>query len=191
MAETVRIHGKLMHSHGVPWSGALIDVVYRGYSQTATEQRPSDHGTITTNPDGTWETTRWVNARGDYQSHYLFKFPTDQVIKVYLTEQTPADIEFSQLALDSTPPTDPSYPSLIALINTILATSGVSFPAGGTAGQVLGISQASPRVMAWTDAASGGDVFPSGGILGEVLGVTQSSPRGLDWVNFIDGGTFN
>lgn len=126
MTEIVRIYGKLMHSDGTgaasrPWGGATIDVSYHGYSQTPTEQRPSDRTPIKTNPDGTWETWRWVNAQGDYQSYYSFKFPYDKPIKVYLPAGTPPEIEFSQLAIASTPPSDPSYPSLIALINSLFA----------------------------------------------------------------------
>jgi hypothetical protein len=62
-----------------------------------------------------------VNAEGDYQSYYTFKFPYDQPIKVYLPFGTPPSIEFSELAIASTPPSDPSYPSLIELINSLFA----------------------------------------------------------------------
>lgn len=104
-----------------PWGGQKIDVSYHGYSQTPTEQRPSDRVPVITNPDGTWQTYRWVNAEGDYQSYYTFKFPYDQPIKVYLPFGTPPSIEFSELAIASTPPSDPSYPSLIELINSLFA----------------------------------------------------------------------
>lgn len=135
-----------------PWSGATIDITYHGYSQTPTEQRPSDRLQIKTNPDGTWTVSLWMNAEGDYRSYYLFKFPYDQAIRIYLPTGTPSPVEFSQLALASTPPTDPSYPSLIALINTMLGSSGVTFPAGGSLGQVLAITQESPRVMGWVSS---------------------------------------
>lgn len=118
----VRIFGHLKHSDGADWSGATIDISYHGYSQTPTEQRPSDRTPVKTNPDGTWETYRWVNAEGDYQSYYSFKFPFDQPIKVFLPAGLPPEIEFSQLAIASTPPSDPSYPSLIALINELFAS---------------------------------------------------------------------
>jgi hypothetical protein len=126
MTEIVRIHGKLMHSDAVggvkrPWADAPIEVTYHGYSQTPTEQRPTDRTPIRTNPDGTWEVFKWVNALGDFQSYYSFKFPFDRPIKVYLPSGTPPEIEFSQLAIASTPPSDPSYPSLIALINDLFA----------------------------------------------------------------------
>jgi hypothetical protein len=153
----VKITGKLKRHHGLPaegnsWGGATIDVQFHGYSQTATEQRPSDRDKITTNPDGTWEHYVWRNSEGDYDSYYTFKFPYGQPIKVVLTAATPNEIPFSQLAIASTPPDDPTYPSLIAIINDQLAASGVSFPAGGNAGQVLGIAQTTPRVFEWQDA---------------------------------------
>jgi hypothetical protein len=146
MTEIVRIYGKLMHSDGTgaasrPWGGATIDVSYHGYSQTPTEQRPSDRTSIKTNPDGTWETWRWVNAQGDFQSYYSFKFPYDQPIKVYLPAGTPPEIEFSELAIASTPPSDPSYPSLIALINSLFA--GGNF--AGTA-DVIPLNPAIPEL---------------------------------------------
>jgi hypothetical protein len=127
MADLVRIYGQLFYSeapNGVkrPWGDAKIDVQYHGYSQTPTEQRPSDRTPVKINPDGTWETWRWVNAEGDYQSYYTFKFPFDQPIKIYLPAGTPSEIAFSELAIASTPPSDPSYPSLIELINTLFAS---------------------------------------------------------------------
>jgi hypothetical protein len=161
----VKITGKLKRHHGLPaegnsWGGATIDVQFHGYSQTATEQRPSDRDKITTNPDGTWEHYVWRNSEGDYDSYYTFKFPYGQPIKVTLDAATPAQIDFSQAVLNSTPASDPNYPSLIAIINAQLAASGVSFPAGGTAGQVLGISQTTPRVFEWKDS-SGDPVKPA------------------------------
>jgi hypothetical protein len=92
-----------------------------------------------------------VNAEGDFQSYYSFKFPFDQPIKVYLPAGTPPEIGFSELAIASTPPSDPSYPSLIALINTLFAANDF-FPAGGTVGQVLAIAQESPRVLEWANS---------------------------------------
>jgi hypothetical protein len=152
----VKITGLLKHHHGLlsgnGWGGANIDIQFHGYSQTATEQRPSDRDKITTNPDGTWEHSVWRNSEGDYDSYYTFKFPYGQPIKVVITAATPNEIPFSQLAIASTPTDDPNYPSLIEIINAQLAASGVSFPAGGTAGQVLGISQTTPRVLEWQDA---------------------------------------
>lgn len=152
MAQNVLIRGRLMHPDGSrPWVNATIDITYRGYSQTPTEQRPSDRLQIKTVTDGTWAVTLWVNAEGDYQSYYIFKFPYDQSIKIYLPSTTPPEIEFSQLAIASTPPTDPSYPSLIELINTMLGGSGIAFPAGGNQGQVLAVAQSSPRILGWVD----------------------------------------
>lgn len=157
MSQT-KIIGKLMHSHGLiqgnPWAGATIDIQFHGYSQTATEQRPSDRTQIKTNPDGTWSTSQFKNADGDYESYYTFKFPNSQPIKILLPASTPPEIEFSQLAIASTPPESPEYPSLIALINSQLAGSGVSFPSGGTVGQTLAIAQATPnRVLGWINSA--------------------------------------
>jgi hypothetical protein len=153
MAQNVLVHGKLMHPDGSrPWENATIDVTYHGYSQTPTEQRPSDRIKTNTEPNGTWAISLWVNAEGDFRSYYSFKFPYDCAIKVYLPVGTPSEIEFSQLAIASTPPSDPSYPSLIELINSLLGNSGVSFPPGGQLGQVLAIAQESPRSMAWVDS---------------------------------------
>lgn len=151
----VRIFGRWMQSDGIgegsPKAGGLIDIRFYGYTQTPTEQRPSDRSQIRTNPDGTWETYRFKNADGDYQSHYTFRFGESIPIKVILPASTPAEIEFSQLAIASTPPTAPNYPSLIALINSQLAGSGLSFPVGGTVGQTLAIVQDTPtRVLGWS-----------------------------------------
>jgi hypothetical protein len=153
----VKIIGKLMHSYGVaqgyPWANATVDIQFHGYSQTATEQRPSDRTQIKTNPDGTWNTFQFKNADGDYESFYTFKFPNSQPIKIILPASTPPEIEFSQLAIASTPPESPDYPSLIALINTQLGSSGLAFPAGGSVGQSLAVVQDSPsRVLGWVDS---------------------------------------
>lgn len=140
---------------GNPKPGGIVDIRFFGYTQTPIEQRPSDRHQIKTNPDGTWETYLFKNADGDYQSYYTFRFGlVDQPIKVILPASTPSSIEFSQLAIASTPPSAPNYPSLIALINAQLGGSGLSFPAGGTKGQRLSVVQDSPsRVLAWTDEA--------------------------------------
>lgn len=139
-----------MHPNGaLPWSGASVDVTYHGYSQTPTEQRPSDRIQTKTAPDGTWALSLWMNSEGDFQSYYSFKFPNDRAIRISLPAGTPPEIEFSQLAIASIPPSDPSYPSLIELIDKRLASSGVSFPSGGTRGQVLKVAQESPRVLGW------------------------------------------
>jgi hypothetical protein len=161
----VKIVGKLKHSHGVPlegnsWPSATILVNFHGYSQTATEQRPSDRAPITTNPDGTWQYYAWRNSDGDYSSFYTFKFPDidprdpSPPIKIVVKATTPDTVEFSQLALDSTPPDAPSYPSLIAIINDRLAASGVAFPAGGTVGQTLVVTQETPRLVGWGNVAN-------------------------------------
>jgi hypothetical protein len=155
----VKIVGKLKHSHGVPlegnsWPSATILVEFHGYSQTATEQRPSDRASITTNPDGTWQHYAWRNSEGDYASYYTFKFPYGDPIKVVLTATTPDTVEFSQLALDSIPTTAPNYPSLIAIINAQLAASAVAFPGGGTVGQALVVTQETPRLVGWGNVAS-------------------------------------
>jgi hypothetical protein len=142
-----------MHFYsGLPWGNARIDITYFGYSQTATEQRPSDRHKIRTAIDGKWNIDLWKNQAGDYQSYYEFKFPNDKALKIYLTNDLPSEIEFSQLLLNGTPPTAPEYPSLIALIDERLASSGVSFPTGGQLGQVLAIAQATPRVLGWADS---------------------------------------
>jgi hypothetical protein len=151
----VRIIGLLRHHHGLlsgnGWGGAAIDIEFHGYSQTATEQRPSDRASIITNPDGTWEHYAWKNSEGDYASYYTFKFPYGKPIKVVLDATTPAQVEFSQAALNLTPRDSPNYPSLIAIINDQLAASAVAFPAGGTKGQVLGVAQTTPRTLEWED----------------------------------------
>jgi hypothetical protein len=156
MAQGILIHGKLMHPDGSrPWANAPIDVTYHGYSQTPTEQRPSDRFQAKTETDGTWAITLWVNAEGDYHSYYSFKFPYDLPIKVYLPAGTPSSIEFSELAIASTPPSDPTYPSLIELINSTIQSGDAVFPAGGGVGQVLVIDQQSPRQLAWGNVDGG------------------------------------
>ena len=111
-----------MHPDGDrPWADATIDVSFHGYSQTPTTQRPSDRHRIKTAADGTWAISLWVHGEGDFQSYYSFKFPYDRAIKIYIPKGTPPEIDFSQLAIASTPPDDPSYPSLIELINSLFA----------------------------------------------------------------------
>jgi hypothetical protein len=182
----VKIKGLLRHHHGVPqagnaWSGAPIFIEFHGYSQTATEQRPSDRAQITTNADGTWQHYAWKNSEGDYTSYYTFKFPYGDPIKVVLADATPAEIEFSQLAIASTPPDAPNYPSLIAIINDQLASSGVAFPAGGTAGQALVITQTAPRLFGWVDAT--GDLVKPGAIALSGHKVVYVSASGVNYAN--------
>jgi hypothetical protein len=142
-------------------AGGLIDIRFFGYTQTPIEQRPSDRHQVKTNPDGTWETYLFKNADGDYQSYYTFRFGlVDQPIKVILPASTPSSIEFSQLAIASTPPSAPNYPSLISLINAQLQNvGGLSFPVGGISGEVLVVEQTSPRIIGWANAIDGGTFF--------------------------------
>jgi hypothetical protein len=148
-AETV-IRGQLMHpDNGEPWAKAKIHWKFIGLATTATTQRPSDSGVIYTDENGVWSVRLWNNANGDQESYYLFKFPNDREIKIQLPNGTPSPIEFSALAIAQTPPEAPSYPSLIELIDQKLATSDVAFPLGGTQGQVLKITQETPRTLGW------------------------------------------
>lgn len=188
MADQVLVKGILKRPDDSPWVGATIGCSYVNFSTTLTTQHPSaDLPSALTAADGSFSFTLWRNSLGDYASHYLFRFPNERVKRKAVILSTTSDtVELSQLLIDSAAPEDPDYPSLVALINSML---GGAFPTGGAVGQVLAIAQLTPtRVLTW---ATQDDGLPSGGALGEVLGITQASPRGVDWVNYIDGGTFN
>jgi hypothetical protein len=92
--------------------------------------------------------------------------------------------EIIQIAEDS--------PTIVQVFSE-LTISGETFPTGGAVGQAVVVTQETPRILGWGDAAAGGGSggLPSGGAIGEVLSITQATPSVAAWVNQIDGGTFN
>jgi hypothetical protein len=123
----VTIIGQIMHPHNrLPWAGAKIHWRFAGPTTTANTQRPSDCGTITADSNGQWTVDLWANSEGDRPSLYHFKFPNSTEIPIYIGDQTPSPIEFSALAIAQTPPTAPTYPALVELINSMLAGLGAS-----------------------------------------------------------------
>lgn len=127
MAETVLVKGKLVKPDATAWPGATVSCTFANFSTTSNTQHPPARLTTTTAADGSYSFLLWVNELGDYDSHYLFKFPNDQKKrKVIITSGTPAEVEISELLLASTDPGDPNYPSLIALINGLFAAGDFS-----------------------------------------------------------------
>lgn len=115
-----------------PWADAEIKILFCGYSQTASEQRPSDRIPIKTAADGSWFVDLWTNELGDYLSYYLFQFPHTKDLKLILPNGLPPENEFSGLLLNSTPPSAPEYAGLLQLVRDYLGTASL-----GTADQIL------------------------------------------------------
>jgi hypothetical protein len=122
MPDEVLAKGKLIKPDGSVWAAATVTCTFVHFSTTPTTQHPPERLTATTASDGSYSFLLWRNELGDYASHYLFKFPNDKVQrKAIVTIDTPDEVEISQLLVASTPPGDPTYPSLIALINNLFA----------------------------------------------------------------------
>jgi hypothetical protein len=122
MPDEVLAKGKLIKPDGSVWAAATVTCTFVHFSTTPTTQHPPERLTAITAGDGSYSFLLWRNELGDYASHYLFKFPNEKAQrKAIVTLDTPDEVEISQLLLASTDPGDPSYPSLIALINDLFA----------------------------------------------------------------------
>lgn len=127
MPDEILAKGKLIKPDGSVWAAATVTCTFVNLSTTPTTQHPPARLTTTTAVDGSYSFLLWRNELGDYASHYLFKFPNDQVPrKAIITLDTPVEVEISQLLLASTDPGDPAYPSLVALINELFAAGNFS-----------------------------------------------------------------
>jgi hypothetical protein len=118
---TVLIKGKIPRPLGDrPWGGVRIGWQFVGYTQDATNQRPSDSGETYTLPDGTWELELWRNNLGAYPSKYIISFLGNN-FEVVLRAATPNTVEFSDLILAGRPVENYPEPDLTTLISSILA----------------------------------------------------------------------
>jgi hypothetical protein len=118
----VVVNGRLIKPDGSGWADVIVACTFVNFSTTELTQHPPYTVTTTTAIDGSYSFLLWRNTLGDYASHYLFKFPNDkEKHKAIITADTPDIVEVSKLLLASTSPGNPTYPSLIRLINDLFA----------------------------------------------------------------------